>query len=160
MEHHHHDSCEGCGCGHCHDHSHGHHSHTLLLSAEEAAFVKTLSASSIFEVVRFVIRSSKSAHFESIALAPVHLKSENDSMEDVKEIAATLQYLQEQGVIDIDYNMLVENSDYVMYQNSDIYTYFLETVEESKAQPNFIFDIPHMERGRITLTDLGRAVRV
>ena len=169
MEHNHKGSCGDCGCGHdhhhdscgCgHDHHHGHHTHTLLLSAEEADFIKQLSVSSVFEVVRFVMKSSKSSHFESTALAPVHLKNKNDSMEKVKETADVLQYLQEQGVIDIDYDTPVEGSDYALYQNSELYAYFVQTIEESKAQPNFIFDIPHMECGRLTLTALGRAVRI
>jgi len=139
----------GC-CGECCQQK------SISLTTDEKAFLSKLSQTPFLEVVSFIMKSSKSDHIESVALAPIHLSVENDSMAEIKKTAAILKSLQNYGMIEINYDVPLINYDYSKYKNSDVYLQFIKTVEEAGQKEDFIFDIPHVEYGSLALTGTGQ----
>lgn len=167
MDHTHHGSCchdhsddeqkEGHSCGGCHC---GHHQTEIEITEEEMVFLTQLAQTPYLPLARFVLRSTKSSHLASVALAPVYLDQKTDMMEMVKSKGAVLESLAHKGVITLDYDEPLENGDYTAYSASELYAYFTETVAEGKAKgkDDFLFDTPSLELGSIALTDVGRQV--
>ena len=155
----HHDCCHGHGSEH-HEHTccAGHQKREILLSDEETQFLRCLAQTPFLPLARFVLRSSKSTHLESVALAPVYLSDKDESMESVKKTASILLNLAEYGLITLDYDEPLQNGDYAVYSNSSLYTYFTETVTEGSKNKDFLFDTAALELGSIALTHLGRTV--
>ena len=167
MPHHHHHDCtcghdhshthshdHDCDCGCGHDHSHHHHE-TVTLTTEEVNYLRILSETKELPVTRFLMRSSNSEHIESVALAPVHLMSEADSMNTVKLRASALTKLEEYGLVDLDYDTPILLCDYGMHERSELYAFFVKTLEEGKANPDFVFDVPALEKGKSMLSEMG-----
>ena len=78
-------------------------------------------------------------------------------MEVVKQRAAILQSLYENGYIEICYNVFITvQSDYTIYSTSDIFFLLHQLVEEGKKNPDYLFDIPYIKRGQVMLTEKGR----
>lgn len=146
--HEHHEPC-GCGCGHHHEHHH--HSGELLgeLTQAQAAFLHELEHHHFLPVARFVVESSQEGDFSSVALAPVFLRSPEETMEWVKETGAMLLELEQRGWITLDYDYPLEGYSYAEYKQSELYTYFCSTVEEAKGRPGFLGDTPVLELGSI-----------
>lgn len=140
--------CGGCNCGQ--------HQTEIQISEEEIAFLKQLAQTPYLPLARFVLKSTKSSHFESVALAPVYINNKTDSMETVKSMATVLESLEEKGLITLDYDEPLENGDYADYSDSSLYAYFKETVAQTKGKDEFLFDIPSLELGSIALTNLGQ----
>ncbi|QIB69671.1 hypothetical protein Ami103574_10205 [Aminipila butyrica] len=141
-------------CGGCHG---GHHQTEIQVSDEEIEFLKELAQTPYLPLARFVLKSSKSSHLESVALAPVYLHDIDDSMETVKSMAAVLEALESKGLITLDYEEPLENGNYEDYSGSSLYAYFKETVAQAQGNDDFLFDIPNLEFGSIALTYLGQA---
>lgn len=139
----------GCGCG-------GHQSSEIQISEEEIDVLKQLSQTPYLPLTRFILQSSQSDHLESVALAPVYLNSRDDSMETVKHMGTVLKALESKELISLDYEEPLENGNYDDYMNSSIYAYFKETAAHAKAQDGFLFDIPILELGSISLTSIGQ----
>lgn len=151
--HHHHEGeghhcCGGCGGCCCH--------HTALTEREEA-FIRCLAQIPYLPVTRFLLRSTKSEHLESVALEPVYLLDIGDSMEHVQESGNVLRSLEEKGLITLDYDAPLQGYDYQTFLDSHVYRYFQETVEEAKARQDFLYDIGVMEQGSMALTQRGYA---
>lgn len=142
-------SCSKGGC--CHQKA------ELFISDEEAEFLMQLAQTPFLPLARFLLKSSKSEHLESVALAPVYINNKCDSMECVKIRSAVLESLASQGLITLDYNEPLTNGNYQDYLESELYIYFIQTVEQGKGKEGFLFDIPDIEVGSIALTALGRA---
>ena len=142
--------CGGCGCGS--------HQAEIQLSPEEMEFLKQLAQTPYLPLARFVLKSTKSDHLESVALAPVYLQDKQDSMDTVKSMGAVLKSLEEKGLLTLDYEEPLENGDYTDYSHSALYAYFKETVAQSKVNEGFLFDIPDLELGSIALTYLGQTI--
>ena len=142
--------CGGCNCGH--------HQTEIEISEEETEFLKLLAATPYLPLARFILKSAKSAHFESVALAPVYITHRSDSMEVVKSIGVVLKNLENKGLITLDYEEPLVNGDYADYTNSALYSYFKETVAQVEDKDDYIFDIPSLELGSIALTSLGQLV--
>lgn len=145
---HRHHCCGNCGGGHC---------HSLTLSEREQAFLRCLGQIPYLPVARFLLRSIKSAHLESVALAPVYLLDAEDSMEHVKESGNLLLALEEKGLITLDYEEKLQGCDYETYYCSEVYHSFLDTVAEAKLHMDFLYDIGIMECGSMALTERGYA---
>lgn len=148
-----------------HDHAHGHgcgggcccaNRKTAPLTAEETEVLKQLAQTPYLPLARFVLKSTKSNHFESVALAPVHLKDKTDSMELVKSTGAVLKSLEERGFLTLDYEEPLKNGNYTEYENSDLYAYFKETVAQAGNHDDYLYDIPDLEHGSIALTYSGQ----
>ena len=142
------DAACGCGC----------HSHVVELTAEEKQFLEFMLSAQPIPVVRFLLRSSKSEHFETIAMAPVYMKQADDSLGMVRDNADMLKVLAEAGLVALDYDTLMEGFDYSLYEQSEAYAYFLQTVEEAKENSHFVFDLGCMEKGYMLLTPNGEKV--
>jgi hypothetical protein len=140
--------CGGCNCGH--------HQTEIQISEEETEFLKQLAQTPYLPLARFVLKSTKSSHLESVALAPVYICDRTDSMETVKSMAVVLGSLKEKGLITLDYEEPLENGNYIDYSDSALYAYFKETVAQAKGRDDFLFDIPSLELGSISLTYLGQ----
>jgi len=156
---HSHDDHDHTSCGHDHSH-HEHHDHNcgctpkdIVLNAKETAMLKKLSEAKSLELVRFALKSTKSPHFESVALAPVYMPDGDATIEAVRETGKILKTLEEYGLIFLDYEQRLENGDYSVYENSKLYKGFLNTVEEAKSKEGFIFDIPVLDCGSIIVRD-------
>lgn len=143
-------SCCRCNCGH--------HQTKMHISEEETEFLKQLAQIPYLPLARFILKSSKSSHLESVALAPVYLNHKSDSLETVKSMAVVLKSLKEKGLISLDYEEPLENGNYIEYSNSALYAYFKKTVAQGKENEDFLFDIPFIEFGSIALTYAGQIV--
>ena len=150
--HDHHDSHEHHCCGKCGGHC---GCHSLTLTEREQAFVRCLAQMPFLPVARFLLRSTKSEHLESVALAPAYILDAEDTMEHVKETGAVLHELEEKGLITLDYDVPLQNYDYQVYFHSAVYQSFQQTVEEAKTRPDFLYNIGIMELGSIALTQRG-----
>lgn len=143
-------TCGGCNCGH--------QQTEIQLTKEETEFLKQLAQTPFLPLATFVLKSTKSSHLESVALAPVYINDRADSMETVKSMAIVLESLEDKGLITLDYDEPLENGNYMDYSESALYAYFKETVAQTKDKDDYLFDIPSLEFGSIALTDLGRIV--
>ena len=123
---------------------------------EEKDFLYQLAQTPYLPLARFVLKSTKSSHFESVALAPVYLQDKTDSMETVKGIGAVLKSLEERGHLTLDYEEPLKNGDYSDYENSDLYAYFRETAAQAAKHDDYLYDIPDLELGSIALTYSGQ----
>lgn len=141
-------SCSKGGC--CHQKA------ELIISDEEAEILMQLAQTPFLPLARFILKSSKSDHLESVALAPVYLNNKNDNMDSVKSRSVTLKKLATQGLITLDYNEPLVNGNYQEYIESELYIYFIQTVKQGKGKEGFLFDIPDIEFGSIALTALGQ----
>ncbi|MDR1616585.1 MAG: hypothetical protein LBR98_06190 [Syntrophomonadaceae bacterium] len=127
------------------------------LTMEEKQFLGLLAVTPFLPVCRFVMKSTKSAHLEMVALAPVYLNTQEDSLEDVKKTKTLLLSLAGYGLITLDYDILLKNGDYAAYEKSKVYAYFKQTVCEGKRdRPDFLFDTPALETGSLALTGRGQ----
>lgn len=156
MKHHHHCNHESKShrcCGGCCKK----HRQPITVTKREFAFLERLAQIPFLPVARFLLRSTKSEHLASVALAPVHLLDAKDSMELVKHNGKLLHDLEHKGLITIDYDIKLKGFDYQSYYNSTVYLQFQETVAEAKAHPEFLYDIGIMECGSMALTARGYA---
>jgi hypothetical protein len=127
-------------------------------TAEETAFLRLLSQAPFLPIGQFLLKSSRSDHLESVALAPVYLTDKRDSMESIHMNIKALKNLEQYGVITLDYDIPLENYDYTVFEESEAYRYFQDTVTESRNNPDFIFDTAALEFGSLALTGLGQDV--
>ena len=49
--------------------------------------------------------------------------------------------------------------DYALYEESGLFAQLRQMAEEGAKRPDFLFDIPHIKRGAVVLTDAGRRAR-
>lgn len=141
-------ACGGCHCGQ--------HQTEIQITEEEIDFLKELAQTPYLPLASFVLKSTKSSHLASVALAPVYLDQKTDSMERVKSKGVVLKSLEHKGLITLDYEEPLENGNYGDYLDSTLYTYFKETVAEAGGREDFLFDLPSLELGSIALTGLGQ----
>lgn len=143
---------EHCGCGHDHGHDHAHdhkhHSGGPLTEAQEA-FLHELSHHHFLPVARFLVESTVEGDFSSVALAPVYLRTPEETMEWVKQTGSMLLELEERGYLTLDYDYPLEGYSYTEYRQSQLYAYFCKTIEEGKGRPGFLGDTPVLELGSI-----------
>ncbi len=171
-EHHAHNHSEGKCCGkHGHSHhKHEHHGHGCCgkhghapveipaITAEQRQILLSMAKTTYLPLVRFVMKSSKSSHFESVALAPVYLQDENASMDEVKACGKILTDMEALGLITLDYDIPLDSYEYSEYKNSAVYSYFIKTMEESIGKDGFVFDTADFEKGSIAMTDVGHKI--
>ena len=150
--HHHHGSEEHHCCGKCGGHC---GCRSLTLTEREQAFIRCLAQLPFLPVAQFLLRSTKSEHLESVALAPVYILDPEDTIEHIKETGIVLQGLEDKGLITLDYDTPLQNHDYHTYHNSFAYRFFRQTAEDAKEHPEFLYDIAIMELGSMALTQRG-----
>lgn len=138
----------GCGGG-CQD-------RVIYITEEERAFLMKLSELPFLPLTRFIMKSTTADHTESVALAPVYLSDKRDSMDAVKKTGDILRSLEDKYLITLDYDLPLQNGDYSVYEESELYHLFCSTVQEGGKQAGFLFDQPVLERGSIALTTLGQ----
>ena len=138
------------GCGGCCCHR------EAILSEDEKQFLSLLAETPFLPVTKFLLKSTKSDHIESVALAPVYLTDKNDSMETIKNTGRIIERLAEHNVISIDYDIPLENYDYSDYEQSDVFACLKEMVAEGQNNPNFIFDTAGLQFGSVALTGIGQ----
>lgn len=143
--HHEHAHGEACACGCEHTHFHGE------LTAEEERVLDALEHFHYLPIVRFTLTSSKEDELYSVAMEPVYLVSEDESMEDARKDSAPFASLEEKGLITLDYDLPLQQYDYSLYENSALYAYFKASVAESAGRPGFLFDTPNLEKGSVAL---------
>ncbi len=130
---------------------------TMPLSPKERTLLESIAAAKRYPVVRFELRSSRERELCSTALNNVRLEAADEPMETVKTRGETLARLADAGLIRLDFGPAVTvASDYAVYGRSAIYALLCEMVEEGRSRPGFLFDTPHIRRGRAVLTAGGR----
>lgn len=128
------------------------------LSPDENNLIFQIANSTRYPIVRLELRSSKERSLISTALNHVHLETKHDSMEVVKQRAFILQSLCEKGFIEISYKVFITvQSDYAIYEVSDIFLLLHQLVEQGKKNPDYLFDIPYIKRGQVMLTEMGKS---
>lgn len=131
----------------------------MVLTSKEVKLLREIEDSRRFPIVRFELKSSKEDDLISTALNHVRITDAEDSMEKVKALSAILLSLDEQALVDINYNVfLTARSDYQVYYDSKLYKMLCQMAEEAKARPEYLFDIPSIKKGVVTLTKKGEKV--
>lgn len=156
--------CQGCGCG-----GHGHSEHKngekgccgkdqepINLSREELEILLELKEYCYLPIAEFVMCSSVNDHVRFTALAPVYIEKIEDDMEKVKNINTILRELEKKKLISLDYDIPLKGFDYTIYTKSEVYQYFIESINEGKEKTEFICDTAEIEFGSVALTDLGK----
>lgn len=165
--HHGHEECHHEGCHHDHDHGHhccddpscnGHHTKPIEISAKAQEFLTVLGGHSYLPLAQFVMTSSKSSHFQTIALSPVYLTLGTETVAEVREMGTLLTDLEDMGLITLDHDQPLENYDYGLYRQSASFHALEDAIRESSQQEGFLFDNAAMETGSIAMTDLGHQV--
>lgn len=130
----------------------------MNISKEEKQALRVIQNSKRFPIVRFELHSTKEKELVSTALNYVRITDAQDSMETVKARAAILQSLQEKKLIKINYSLKAwVASDFKIYYASKLYEMLCHMVMEGQNNPKFLFDMPYMKRGMVTLTKAGSA---
>ena len=102
------------------------------LSPDEKNFIFQIANRIRYPIVRLELRSSKERSLISTALNHVHLK--------------------------ISYKVFITvQSDYAIYEVSDIFLLLHQLVEQGKKNPDYLFDIPYIKRGQVMLTEMGKS---
>lgn len=159
-------SCSGCGgmeettgctgncatCGGC-------SASNDTLDLGELALMFELMETPFLPVCRFTMtKAGEEDTVRVTALAPVYFNAVDTTMEEAKQIGEALLHLEEKGIITLDYDVKLENYDYVEYRNSDLYKEFKKTVAEGAGKEGFLCDTAVIDMGSMALTDKGRAV--
>ena len=159
-------SCSGCGgmeettgctgnCATCGDCS----ASNDTLDLGELALMFELMETPFLPVCRFTMtKAGEEDTVRVTALAPVYFNAVDTTMEEAKQIGEALLHLEEKGIITLDYDVKLENYDYVEYRNSDLYKEFKKTVAEGAGKEGFLCDTAVIDMGSMALTDKGRAV--
>ena len=165
-EDHHHEHGENCGC-HSEDHHHEHgencgcgHAHIAIATPEgltplQVDFLMALRQRQCLPVACFSYAKTDDEAKSGIALAPVYMTSPDDTMEQVKRLGKELSTLEDMDLIQLDYDIPLQNYPYEEYRTSTLYAYFVQTVETAAKQPNPTFDTPRLDLGSMVLTDRG-----
>ena len=157
---------ETCGCGQDHNHVHdencgcgGHHHHEAppvcdifedeTLNETAGGLMRLLDLHGFLPCARFVVRSSREPDFENVALAPVFISGEDDSVLFLRAIGDILLSLAYHGYISIDYDIPLKGYDYSYFKGSAAYRLFEETVREAQTREGFLGDIADIEYGSI-----------
>lgn len=156
MTHDEHCAC-GCDCGHDH-HPPKPPVDPRQLTLAQQDFLDRLAHHHYLPVARFTLKDSREADFASTALAPVFLQSAQDDMATVRQMGASLQQLEDLGLLTLDYDIPLGSYDYALYRESALYAYFCSTVAEGAQNPDFLGDTPLMELGSIAPTDEGARI--
>ena len=108
-------------------------------------------------IVRFELRSSKDRELISTALRDVWMTGPDDGMALVKARAAWIAEAAQAGLVQVTYHLPVTlRRDYALYEESGLFAQLRQMTEEGAKRPDFLFDIPHIKRGAVVLTDAGR----
>lgn len=151
-EHHNHD--DNCGCGH--DHSHKNIvNHDGTVTDNQAVFLKQLKQFNYLPVAQCVIKSSTEHSFSVVAISPMFIRNPSDSLELVKEAGEFLLKLENQGLIEIDFDIPLNGYEYLEYKNSEVYKYFSETINDAPKDRGFLGDTPTLELGSMVITKAG-----
>lgn len=127
------------------------------LRPEERELLTTIAGVKRYPLVRLELWSSRERELRSTALNHVRLEHAEEPMAIVKRRGETLARLEQEGLILLDYRPAVTvAADYAVYKESAVYRQLCELVEEGKNRPGFLFDTPHIRRGRAVLTAKGR----
>ncbi|HJD23169.1 MAG TPA: hypothetical protein H9694_03375 [Firmicutes bacterium] len=148
------------------NHSHAHPGRDALpakegdsLSPEDRALLATIAGVKRYPLVRLELRSSRERELRSTALNHVRLENPDEPMAAIKARGQALARLEQAGLIKIDYRPAVTvAADYAVYRQSAVYRELCALVEEGKGRPGFLFDTPHIRRGRAVLTPKGRRI--
>lgn len=128
----------------------------MNISKEEKEILQAIANSKRFPIVRFELHSTREEELVSTALDYAWITDAQDSMETVKARAAVLKSLQEKKLIKISYCLKAwVASDYKIYYASKLYELLCHMVMEGQNNPKFLFDMPYMKRGMVTLTKAG-----
>lgn len=128
----------------------------MKLSDEEIEVLLKIQNSRRFPIVRFELHCTTEKDLVSTALNHVWITDPQDSMETVKARSVLLQNLQDKGIIRISYSLKAwVASDYKIYYASKLYEMLCHMVMEGAENPGFLFDMPYMKRGTVTLTRSG-----
>jgi hypothetical protein len=122
----------------------------------EFEILKMLNQVKGLPIVRFELRNSQEKSLISTALNNAWITSIDDSMEKVKLLGGIFQSLQDKKLIEIHYNTLLSsNFNYDIYEKSNLYRFFLDTVEEGKQRSDFLFDCGVLNKGFARITPKG-----
>jgi len=147
-----------CGCGCEQKKENNCQTKDYTLSADEKDFLAALNKQHYLPLSRFVITSSTNHDVYIIALAPVYISETSKDMQSVKAVGKILTGLEEKGLLSLDYHIPIEMYSYEEYQNSELYVYFVQTVNEAKNNVGFLGDTPNLELGSVALTKKGESL--
>ena len=149
-----HDHGENCGCGHI---------HAPIAAPEGMSSIQldillSLRQRGCLPVASFSLTKADDSTRHAVALAPVYLSDPNDSMERAKQVGNALSGLENMNLLTLDYDIPLRNYAYAEYKTSELYAYFVKTVEEAVARLEIAFDTPVLELGSMALTEEGEKI--
>ena len=127
------------------------------MDQEMKALLQAAAVTGRLPIVRFELRSSKDRELISTALRDVWMTGPDDGMALVKARAARIAEAAQAGLVQVTYHLPVTlRRDYALYEESGLFAQLRQMTEEGAKRPDFLFDIPHIKRGAVVLTDAGR----
>lgn len=139
------------GCGGCCRHS----SPTPPLTEAEHALLQEFAQLPFLPLAQFILASSRSPHARSVALSPVYLRDEADSLEQIKATGALLLSLEEKGLVSLDFDLPLQGFNYASYHSCPAFRQLEEAVQEGSRRADFLFNQALLETGSMALTALG-----
>lgn len=125
------------------------------LTGEEAAVLGELSRTGPLPVCRFILKSSVEDELENIALAPVLIRKPGDDVKTAVGRGKIILALEKRGLVLLDYETPLPGYNYDAVKASAAFAEFLNTVNEGKSRPGFLFDTADLDAGSMALTDDG-----
>ena len=71
---------------------------------------------------------------------------------------ALLRRLSDLGLLTLDYDRPIADFDYSLYTESDLFAYFVRTIDEARGREGFLCDTAEIELGSMAVTPLGHEV--
>ncbi len=144
--------CNSCqtGCGGCHASCGG---CSPTLTASQQALLQTLASVLYLPLGQFLL-VPKGGYPEdgTLALSPVLLETEDDTLEQVMDRADALVALARAGLITLDFDLPLSNYSYEVYFRSALFrTFSLQFAHAPKGRPV-------LRRGSIAITSTGLAM--
>lgn len=119
------------------------------LTGRETTLLEELAENAFLPAARFLIRSEEEPELSFVMSAPVYLRGQSDSAEEVRAWGTALLSLRRRGAIVLDYGTELKGFDYGVWEHSDYYQRFAFSVEAPGA-------VPFLERGSVALTVQGQ----
>lgn len=132
--------CSGCG------------TRVIYVTEDEKEFLMKLAQLAFLPLVRFVIENTQSGDITE-GMAPVYLEDAAATPETVQKTGQILTALSEKYLITLDYDLPLQNGDYTMFENAEVYREFYDTTTTGASSG---YDRPALQRGSMALTSLGQ----
>lgn len=150
--------CCGGSCGGASMPQNGENPLEVHINPSEESFLQKLAQCPFLPVAQYLLTSSQDDELGNMALSPVFLETGAESLEEIKALGDVMLSLEERSIISLDFDSPLQGTDETLFYKSSSFALLEKTVEEGKAQEDFLFDAPTIIFGSVCLTALGDLV--